>query len=76
MDEIIVKENAIIKRNIERFSNNFMLQLTDEESQNIRFQLETKRYHVETRGGKYNNPYVFTETGVTMPVIVQKKIKK
>ena len=30
------------------------------------FQIETKNGKVETRGGKYNNPYVFTEEGVAM----------
>ena len=43
-----------------------MFQLTDEESQNIWFQVETKNGITETRGGKYNKPYAFTEQGVAM----------
>lgn len=43
-----------------------MFQLTEEESKNIWFQVETKYGEIETRGGKYNKPYVFTEQGVAM----------
>lgn len=64
--------NLAVKRHINKFPERYRFQLTDEESQNIRFQLETKKYHVETRGGKYNNPYVFTETGVAMLATVLK----
>ena len=32
----------------------------------MRFQLETQKIKLETRGGKYNNVYVFTEEDVTM----------
>ena len=43
-----------------------MFQLTEKESKNIWFQIETKSKNIETRGGKYNKPYVFTEQGVAM----------
>ena len=58
--------NLAVKRHINRFPRRFMFQLTIEESENIRFQLETKYGKMETRGGKYNKPYVFTEEGVAM----------
>jgi len=56
----------MVKRNINRFPEDFCFKLTDEESESIWFQIETKNNHFETRGGKYNNPYVFTEEGVAM----------
>ena len=40
--------------------------ITEEESKNIWFQIETKNKNIETRGGKYNQPYAFTEQGVAM----------
>ena len=43
-----------------------MFQLTEKENENIMFQVETKKSTLETRGGKYNKPYVFTEQGVAM----------
>ena len=36
-----------------------MFQLTERESENIRFQVETKKNTLETRGGKYNIPMLF-----------------
>lgn len=56
--------NQAVKRHINRFPERFMFQLTEEESRNIWSQLGTKKR--ETRGGKYNKPYVFTEQGVAM----------
>ncbi len=58
--------NLAVKRHIKRFPERFMVQLSDEESKNIWFQIETKCDSLETRGGKYNKPYVFTEQGVAM----------
>ena len=58
--------NLAVKRHINRFPKRFMFRLTDDESKIIWFQVETKKMNVETRGGKYSNPYVFTEQGVAM----------
>ena len=58
--------NLAIKRNNDRFPEDFYFQLTKEESKDIWFQIETKNKKIETRGGKYNNPHVFTEQGVAM----------
>ena len=54
--------NKAVKRNIERFPENFMFQLIDEEYDNLRFQIGTSKL----RGGRRYNPYVFTEQGVAM----------
>ena len=43
-----------------------MFPLTEEESKFIWFQVETKKENIETRGGEFNKPYVFTEHGVAM----------
>ena len=43
-----------------------MFQLTEEESKIIWFQFETKNKKSETRGGKFDKPFVFTEQGVAM----------
>ncbi len=58
--------NLSVKRHINKFPERYMFQLTEEESKNIWFQVETKYGEIETRGGKYNKPYVFTEQGVAM----------
>ena len=58
--------NLAVKRHINRFPERFMFQLSEEESKNIWFQAETKYGKLETRGGKYNKPYAFTEQGVAM----------
>ena len=58
--------NLAVKRHINRFPERFMFQLTEEESRAVRFQFETKNGKVETRGGKFDKPFVFTEQGVSM----------
>ena len=54
--------NKAVKRNIERFPNNFMFQLTNEDFNNLRFQIGTSNI----KGGRRYKPYVFTEHGVAM----------
>ena len=51
-----------VKRNIDRFSINFMFQLTDNEYTDLRSQFVTSK----VRGGRRYNPYAFTEQGVAM----------
>ena len=68
--------NLAVKRNIKRFPKDFMFQLTDEEFEVLRFQIETSkksdkplRLQIETsngRGGRRFLPYAFTEQGVAM----------
>src|SRR3981189_388428 len=67
--------NLAVKRNIKRFPADFMFQLTKEEFDALRFQIETLekdnslRLQNETskgRGGTRYLPYAFTEQGVAM----------
>lgn len=55
--------NKAVKRNIERFPATFCFQLTDEESETLRFQIGTSN---AGRGGRRYLPYVFCEQGVAM----------
>jgi hypothetical protein len=55
--------NQSIRRNIERFPNDFMFQLTDEEWESLRSQIVTSK---SGRGGRTYLPNVFTEHGVLM----------
>jgi hypothetical protein len=52
-----------VKRNIERFPDDFMFQLTKEEAAALRSQTATSD---PGRGGRRYAPYVFTEQGVAM----------
>ena len=68
--------NLAVKRNIKRFPKDFMFQLTKEEFESLRFQIEILekadnplRLQIETskgRGGTRYLPYAFTEQGVAM----------
>lgn len=57
--------NLAVKRNIERFPEEFCFQLTEEELNSLRFQNETSKTNY-TRGGRRYLPYVFTEQGIAM----------
>ena len=50
-----------VKRNINRFPDDFMFQLSREEFENLRSQIVTSN-----RGGRRYLPYAFTEQGVAM----------
>ena len=68
--------NLAVKRNVKRFPKDFMFQLTKEEFESLRFQIQTLekadkslRFQIETskgRGGTRYLPYAFTEQGVAM----------
>lgn len=51
-----------VKRNIDRFPSDFMIQLSKEEFKNLRFQFGTS----SRWGGRRYLPYAFTEQGVAM----------
>jgi len=55
--------NEAVKRNVTRFPDDFMFQLTAEETDSLRSQTATSN---ESRGGRRYLPYVFTEPGVVM----------
>lgn len=54
--------NLAVKRNIKRFPEDFMFQLTKKEWENLRLQIETSK----GRGGTRYLPYAFTEQGLAM----------
>ena len=58
--------NKAVKRNIDRFPEEFCFQLTEEEFQTLRFQIGTSKQNEELRGGRRYLPYVFTEQGIAM----------
>lgn len=67
--------NLAVKRNLKRFPSDFMFQLTKEEMENLRFQIETsslnnnlilKNESSKNWGGTRYLPYVFTEQGIAM----------
>ena len=66
--------NLSVKRNSKRFPPDFMFQLTKQEYEGIRFEIETLdkssslRFQIETsnRGGTRYLTYAFTEQGVAM----------
>ena len=61
--------NLAVKRNIERFPERFMFQITEDEFYtilNLRFQFETSSLESVNYGGRRYLPYVFTEQGVAM----------
>jgi len=53
--------NKAVKRNIKRFPDDFMFQLTDEEFKILIFQIG-----ISSWGGTRSSPYAFTEQGVAM----------
>ena len=55
--------NKAVKRHLDRFPEDFMFQLTTEETENLRFQIGTSRVG---HGGRRYLPYAFTEQGVAM----------
>jgi len=57
--------NQAVKRNIQRFPQNFRFQITEEEHDNLRSQFVTSSLD-KKHGGRRYLPYVFTEFGVSM----------
>jgi len=55
--------NLAVRRNRARFPEDFMFQLSKEEAEVLRFQIETSK---KGRGGRRYSPYAFTEHGVAM----------
>lgn len=63
--------NRAVNRNSDRFPQNFMFQLTEDEYQNLRFHFGTSSWVSQNatpnqHGGRRYLPYVFTEQGVAM----------
>ena len=58
--------NKAMKRNIDRFPEDFCFQLTELEAENLRFQFGTSSLEKENYGGRRYLPYVYTEQGISM----------
>ena len=57
--------NLAVNRNVKKFPNDFYFQLTNNETENLRFHFETSN-STTNYGGKRYSPYAFTEQGVAM----------
>src|SRR5258708_30164608 len=55
--------NLAVRRNADRFPEDFMFQLTKEEAESLRLQFATSNLG---RGGRRYQPFVFTQEGVAM----------
>jgi len=62
--------NEAVRRNLRRFPEDFMFQLTAEETDRLRSQIAISKIG---RGGRRYLPYAFTEQGVTMLSCVLKQ---
>lgn len=60
--------NEQVKRNIERFPEDFMFQLTKEEFENWKLQIA-----ISSWGGTRKLPYAFTENGVSLSLSLKHK---
>ena len=60
------KLNQAVKRNIERFPEEFCFQLSEIEMKNLRSQFVTSSLNKNNYGGRRYLPYAFTEQGVAM----------
>ena len=63
--------NEAVKNNMEKFPERFSWKLTEEESKNFLVENFDQK-NMETRGGRYRCPRVFTEQGVAMLATVLK----
>lgn len=63
--------NRVVKRNMERFPEEFCFQLDENEFQNLRCQFVTSSSY-QNYGGRRYMPYVFTEQGVAMLSVLLK----
>jgi len=69
--------NKAVRRNIIRFPEDFMFQVTEKEGEFLRFQIGTSKIRAtdDERGGRRYRPLVFTEQGVAMLSSVLKSEK-
>ena len=55
--------NQMVRRNISRFPEDFMMRLNQKKVESLRLQIATSKI---SRGGRRYLPYIFTELGVAM----------
>lgn len=58
--------NKAVKRNANRFPEDFCFQLSEEEYNSLRFQFGTSKEVEPGKGGRRYLPYAFTEQGISM----------
>ena len=58
--------NKAVKRNVNRFPEDFCFQLSEEEYDSLRFQFGTSKEIEPGKGGRRYLPYAFTEQGISM----------
>lgn len=58
--------NKAVKRNANRFPEDFCFQLSEEEYDSLRFQFGTSKEIEPGKGGRRYLPYAFTEQGISM----------
>ena len=58
--------NKAMKRNIERFPEDFCFQLTETELDSLRFQIGTSSLKTDNYGGRRYLSYVYREQGIAM----------
>jgi len=59
----VFRLNEAVKRNLNRFPDDFMFQLSTEETESLTSQIAISK---KGRGGRRTRPYAFTEHGVAM----------
>ena len=64
--------NEAVRRNKDKFLERFYWILTDDESKDLLVAICDQKRLIDKRGGKYNNPRVFTEQGVAMLATILK----
>ena len=64
--------NEAVRRNKDKFLERFCWILTDDESKDLLVAICDQKRLIDKRGGKYNNPRVFTEQGVAMLATILK----
>jgi len=64
--------NQAVRRNVERFPEDFMFQLSLEEANRLRSQIVTSSFD---HGGRRHLPYVFTEQGAAMLSSVLRSVR-
>lgn len=63
--------NEAVKNNLDKFPDRFAWKLNDNESKKLVVEIFDQK-NIETRGGKFKNPRVFTEQGVAMLATILK----
>lgn len=63
--------NEAVKNNLDKFPDRFAWKLNDNESKKLLVEIFDQK-NIETRGGKFKNPRVFTEQGVAMLATILK----